>query len=389
MRMLVVTELYPPVVGGSAVLLHEVYSRVTGHDVTVMTDPDVSRGAEAAAGSGPRILWEPLATREWGVASLRGDRHHLRVARRIRSLTTRTDLVHCARALPEGVAAWMNHLSGGAPYLCWSHGEDVTMARTSREYTWVMARVFRGAAAILANSANTRDLVAGLGVERRRIHVVYPGVDTRRFHAGVEGRDMRDRLLAGGDTLLVTVGRLQRRKGHDQVIAAMRSLRETQPGLRYAVVGDGDERARLEGLVADYGLGGRVTFTGAVPWADLPAYVAAADLVVMPNRDEGGDIEGFGMVFLEAAACGKPSIGGNSGGVPEAIEHERTGLLVDGRDEVAVAAAIGRLAADATLRDQMGRAGRARVLAQFTWDQAATRVAAIHDGVRAGRAIAG
>jgi phosphatidylinositol alpha-1,6-mannosyltransferase len=178
--------------------------------------------------------------------------------------------------------------------------------------------------------------------------------------------------------MLLSIGRLQRRKGHDLVIRALGACREFAPRLTYVVVGDGDERLRLEGLVAALGLGDRVTFEGEVPAAALPAYYAACDIFVMPNRVDGVDIEGFGIVFLEAAAAGRPTIGGKSGGVPEAIDENRTGLLVEGTDVEELAGALRRLAGSKDLRQRMGDAGRARVVGQFNWQRAADDVLRLH-----------
>jgi phosphatidylinositol alpha-1,6-mannosyltransferase len=151
-----------------------------------------------------------------------------------------------------------------------------------------------------------------------------------------------------------------------------------RPVLRYVIVGDGDERARLEALVGHHGLRDRVTFVGEVPGGDLPGYYAACDIFLLPNRIDDGDVEGFGIVFLEAAAAGKPTVGGRSGGVPEAVEDGTTGLLVSGTDVQELSAAIRRLATSATARDRMGRAGRARVLSGLTWERAADQVGELH-----------
>jgi phosphatidylinositol alpha-1,6-mannosyltransferase len=382
--ILVVTELFPPAVGGSAVLLREIYGRIPGRLVTVLTDQATSAGPLSHLSPTVSIERCALGTRSWGVMNPSGDLHHLKVAWRIRSMSDPGHtVVHCGRALPEGVAAWMSRAIGGPRYICWSHGEDVSVALTSRELTWVMTHVFRSAAAIIANSRNTRESLLALGLPRDRVHVVYPGVDPDRYCPDVDGRTLRGALLRGGDTLLLSVGRLQRRKGHDLVLEAMATLRTSLPGLRYVIVGDGDERRRLEALVATHNLADVVTFAGVVPEAALPSYFAASDVFVMPNRRDGSDIEGFGIVFLEAAASARPSIGGNSGGVPEAIDNEQTGLLVGGTDARELAVAIDRLARSPSERLAFGRAGRARVLHGFTWDAAAAGVAAIHDRVLA------
>jgi phosphatidylinositol alpha-1,6-mannosyltransferase len=185
--------------------------------------------------------------------------------------------------------------------------------------------------------------------------------------------------------MLLSVGRLQRRKGHDLAIAAIDTLRHDLPGLRYVIVGDGEERGRLERMVADRDLGGHVTFRGAVPSGELPAYFSACDVFLLPNRIDQGDIEGFGIVFLEAAAAERPVIAGNTGGVPEAVADGFTGLLVSGTCVDELARAIRRMAGDKPLRLRFGRAGRERVLRSFSWGAAAERVRAVHDAVRSGR----
>jgi phosphatidylinositol alpha-1,6-mannosyltransferase len=189
---------------------------------------------------------------------------------------------------------------------------------------------------------------------------------------------MRARYARPDDLVVMTVGRLQRRKGHDVAIAAIARLAGTHPHVRYVIAGDGEERPRLERLTADLGLGGRVCFAGEVASAELPRYFAACDIFLMPNRVDGADFEGFGLVFLEAAAAGKPVIAGRSGGAPEAVEEGRTALLVDPESAEGVAAALARLAGSASERDALGRAGRARVVDAFTWDRAASAVADIH-----------
>jgi phosphatidylinositol alpha-1,6-mannosyltransferase len=313
------------------------------------------------------VYRRPLA-KHWGLLSPRAAWEHLCVAMRIRRLISRRDgVVHCARLLPEGLSALMARLLGGPRYVCWAHGEDLVIAQSSRELVFFLTLVLKHAEAVLANSHNTAALLATLGVPAARIHVVHPAVDAERFHPGVSGQEIRRRHAAPDDVLLLSVGRLQRRKGHDVAIRAVAALRHELPHLRYLIAGDGEERARLEQIACEHGVQDRVSFAGVVPDGDLPAYYAACDVFLLPNRIDNGDIEGFGIVFLEAAATGKPVIGGDSGGVPEAVERDITGLLV----------AIRELATSAPRRRQMGAAGRARAQRQFSWQRAATLVTAL------------
>jgi phosphatidylinositol alpha-1,6-mannosyltransferase len=381
-EILLITQVFPPAIGGSGALLENVYSRIDGASVTVITDRDTCKGDETERGP-MRIQREELDGRHWGVRSGAALRQHWQLAQRIKQLAPRGQaVVHCGRAQPEGVPAALARIFGGSKFLYWTHGEEVTTARTSKEFAMVMRFVHRRAAAAIANSKNSARLLVDAGVPESQIHVVYPGVDTERFHPGVDGRLVRDQYAPGGELLLVSVGRLQQRKGHDTALAALREARVRMPHVRYLIVGDGDERARLEAMTDDYGLRDIVSFAGEVPYEHLPRYFAASDLFVLPNRIVGDhDLEGFGLVFLEAAATGKAVIGGRNGGVPEAVAEDETGLLVEGTDPSELAAAIVRLGESPELRRRLGDAGRKRVLEHFTWNNAAAAVLALHDDI--------
>ena len=176
----------------------------------------------------------------------------------------------------------------------------------------------------------------------------------------------------------MSVGRLQRRKGHDLVLRALPALLKRHSTLRYVIVGDGEERPRLESMARELGVTPQVTFVGEVPDDLLPGYFAAADIFVLPNRVEKGDFEGFGIVFLEAAAAGLPTVGGRSGGVPEAVLEDETGLLVDGTDPAELEGALHRLLVDRVLARSLGEAGRRRVRNEFTWAASAARLREAH-----------
>ena len=382
-RLLLITEWFPPAVGGSAELLANIYSRVSRCGVDVIADDSQAaavsdcglpsfRVVRTRFGSQPGLLrWHSLATQ-------------LRLAREIRRLAESDSVIHCGRALPEGSAAWLSRCTGGRPYLCWTFGEELAYAATSRELSWLLSRVHRGAAALVAMCHNTAELLLRLGNPPTKVHVVYPGVDSQRFQPKIGGEAVRRALLQNGELMLLSVGRLQSRKGHDLVVRALAGLGPNGPRLRYVIVGDGAEAQRLKALVVELGVDDRVRFMGQIPSAELPAYYAAADIFVHPNRVDGSDFEGFGLVFLEAAAAGVPAIGGRSGGVPEAVEDGVTGMLVSGEDVVELQDTIRLLAGSDVLRAQLGGAARMRVLKQFTWDRAAQQVDAIDASLRSG-----
>jgi len=243
-----------------------------------------------------------------------------------------------------------------------------------------MTRVYGGASANIANSHSTARMLEALGMPSDRVHVVHPGVDVERFQPQIDASDIRARFGSDGRAILLSVGRLQRRKGHDLAIEAIGRLGSSVP-LTYLIAGDGAERGRLEALVAQHRLQDRVHFLGELSARDLPRYYAACDIFLLPNRIDEGDVEGFGMVFLEAAAAGRPTIGGRSGGVPEAMLDRETGVLVSGTDIGELAAAIHDLASSPEKRHAMGVAGRERVCRAFTWERAAAEVSAVHVAV--------
>ena len=378
-EVIVLSELFPPAIGGSAVLLGEIYSRLTNVPVRVLTDQTSSAGPLPAQMSHVPVTYRSLATPHWGLMRPAGVWHHLRTASGLFGMTrAHGSVLHCGRVLPEGLWAWMARQTAGVPYICWSHGEDASSAWAAREFKALMPRIYNGASAVLANSRNTARILADLGVSPSRVTVVYPGVDTNRFSPVVDGTAIRERHRLDGKCVLLTVARIEHRKGHYLVLQALAKLLPAHPHLHYVIVGDGGERARLETMTDALGLRRAVTFAGKVADADLPRYYAACDVFVHPNRVDGTDLEGFGLVFLEAASTGKPSIGGNSGGVPEAVLDGETGLLVSGADVNELTGAIARLATSPSMAGACGAAGRARVMREFTWERAARQVEAVH-----------
>jgi phosphatidylinositol alpha-1,6-mannosyltransferase len=172
----------------------------------------------------------------------------------------------------------------------------------------------------------------------------------------------------------MTVARLVPRKGIDSVLRALQVLLSRFPTLTYAIVGDGPDRARLMALSDSLGVSAHVRFSSRVGH-DLVDYYNACDLFVMPAREETGDIEGFGLVFLEAGACEKPVIGARAGGVVDAIIDGVTGLLVAPDDITALAHAIDSCLSDPASARAMGHAARERILRECSWAQAADRIA--------------
>jgi phosphatidylinositol alpha-1,6-mannosyltransferase len=281
--------------------------------------------------------------------------------------TRRFVAIFAGRALPEGLVAWAVARLTGRPVLIYAHGEELTGWGRGGKFK-AMCFVLRRADALLSNSDFTGEtLIDLIGVDPGRVELVYPTVDENRFRPGLASEDLRAAIgVAAGQKLILSVGRLMRRKGFDNTIRALPLLRQQGIDAHYAVIGIGEDRDYLQGLAAELGMTERVHLLGHVSYEDLPRWYCASELFAMPNRDIGGDTEGFGLVYLEAAAAGRPALAGTAGGTASAVVDEVTGLRVDGEQVDAIARALVRLLRNPMEAEQMGRSGRERVLENYT-----------------------
>lgn len=375
-RLLVLTELFLPTKGGTAVWAAEVYQRLGGKAIHIVTA--AVPGATEVDATHPNTIHRlnlrrvPWLKPESLAMYLRFFFVSLWLA-----VTRRFDAVHAFRALPEGLVAWLIARLTLRPVVIYAHGEELTTWGRGGKYR-AMRFALRHADRVIANSEHTRDTLLGMGIDPDRITLIYPGVDVSVFRPGLDTTGLRESLGIGADEKLVfSVGRLSRRKGFDQMIRAVAQLRDEGVPLRYVIAGIGEDADYLDGLIAEHNVQGIVHRIGAVSDADLPRWMNACDVFAMPNREINGDNEGFGMVFIEAAACGKPSIAGRAGGTGSAVIDGETGLRVDGAAVDAVARALGKLLSDAEAAMAMGQRGWARTQRDFAWERVAEKTRAL------------
>jgi phosphatidylinositol alpha-1,6-mannosyltransferase len=259
-----------------------------------------------------------------------------------------------------------------------AHGRELLLepwarvGTAQRGYDRVRRRELAAADCVLAGSRYTADLVCGLGASRERVRVTRYGTDPERF-VPRDAAPLRARLELGARPVLLTIARLVARKGIDTVLAALARVRDSVPDVAYVVAGDGPDRERLEELARHAGVADCVRFTGPVPDDELPLWYSLGDVFVMPSRSEPPDVEGFGIVYLEAAACERPVVAARAGGVPDAVADGVSGLLVEPADPAGLARALSELLRDPARRAGLGRRARERVLSDFTWDRVAAR----------------
>ena len=224
--------------------------------------------------------------------------------------------------------------------------------------------------AFLPVSHYTAGLLHERGVPPERTHVVPNGTDPDCFRPH-DDTSLRQRLGLADRSLLLTVGRLVRRKGIDTVLRALPTIIQTCPDVAYVIAGTGPDRARLEQLATRIGIRERVRFVGDIDHNRLPLYYSAADLFVMPARQDPPDVEGFGLVFLEANACGTPVVGTCSGGIPDAVQDGETGLLIPPDAPDALAEATLHVLTTSGVAETLGRQGRHRAVHEASWDHIA------------------
>ncbi|MBX6356384.1 MAG: glycosyltransferase family 4 protein [Micromonosporaceae bacterium] len=367
---MLVTNDFPPRPGGIQSFVYQLAVRQPAGSVVVYAS--TWRGAEKFDAEQPfEVVREP--TRVLLPTP--------RVARRAAALARARgcDRLWFGAAAPLGLlAAGLRRRAGIERVVAQTHGHEAG---------WT---VLPGAKVVLRRIARDADVVTYLGEYTRArleptlgsltsLQRLAPGVDTEVFHPDVDGGEVRARYGLSGRPVVVCVSRLVPRKGQDMLIRALPEIQRRVPGAALLLVGGGPDRARLQRLAAAGPAGRDVVFTGSVPWPDLPAYFAAGDVFAMPcrTRNRGLDVEGLGIVYLEASATGLPVVAGDSGGAPEAVREGETGYVVDGRDVAQVADRVATLLADPALARRMGAAGRAWVEREWRWPAQAERMRAL------------
>lgn len=375
MKALLVSEVFPPQTGGSGRWLFELYRRMPAGSVAVAAGEYAGCGAFDQEQALP-IERLPLTFPTWGCMSRQGAGLYWRALGRLVRMVRqqRPAAVHCGKILPEGWLAWMLRLRLGLPYVLFVHGEEMAVAAGSRELAWMTRRVLGGAQRLVVNSRNTaRVLEQDWQVRPERISVLHPGVDTGRFCPAPRNAAVRQRLGWGERPVVLTVGRLQKRKGHDMLIRALPAIRQRVPDVLYSIVGEGPERAELQRLIGELGLHDHMQLRGEPLDAELIECYQQCDLFVLPNRTVDGDFEGFGMVLVEAQACGKPVIAGASGGTAETMSLGQTGEVVSCDEPDELARRIAESLCQPALLQERGSAARTWAVEQFDWDSLVDR----------------
>lgn len=369
-RLLVVTNDFPPRPGGIQTFVHELVRRLDSADVVVYTSRwkgwesfDRDQPFEVVRESTSMLLPTPgVRRRAQDLVRSRG-----------------CDAVLFGAAAPLALLGPAMREAGAARLVALTHGHEAGWAQLpgSRQ---VLARIGEGVDVVTYLGEYTRGRIASAlsATAADRMVQLTPGVDADVFTPAADGTQVRQRYGLDDRPVVVCVSRLMRRKGQDTLIGAFPALKRRVPDAALLVVGDGAYRPQLEALAHESTWNEDIIFTGSVPWAELPDHYAAGDVFAMPcrTRRRGLDVEGLGIVYLEASAAGLPVLAGDSGGAPDAVLAGATGWVVPagGGAPAALVERLEQLLTDAELRSATGQRGRSWVQSDWSWARQVERL---------------
>jgi phosphatidyl-myo-inositol dimannoside synthase len=387
LRILAVSYDYRPRLGGIATLAYELL-----HSVALLPQTEVILLAPQMPGAEEFDRHRFFETRRFDMPSSSITavptlvRHISREA-----VYLRPDAILSFLWLPDGIASFLCLpvlKTIGVPYFIFGLGVELLESTRTRKkrvrqaFSPIKKQVFKNAASVFSISNFTSGLLQSqCDLLEEKVHTVYCGVNAEAFFFAPRSGDLIVKHGLQGRRVFLTISRLEDYKGVDRAISALREVIKQHPDVVYLVCGDGPDRSRLESLVRHYRVQNHVIFAGVVPFARLRDYYNLCDCFVLLSRDdwETPNVEGFGLVYLEAAACSKPSIAGRAGGVSDAVTDGQTGWLVNPEDDKAIANAMIEVLDKPSLTAMRGEEARKRVLSGFTWDHMAKKVV---EGIR-------
>lgn len=371
-RVLVVTNDFPPRIGGIQSFVHKTLQGLDPAEVVVYAS--TCPGAEQFDAGLPFPVVRDRSTMLLPTPRVR--RNVVAVLR-----ASAATAVWFGAAAPLGLLAPALRQGGAQRIVATTHGHEPGWARLAVARS-LLRRIAGDVDVLTYLGSYTRDRLSSALVDTdrpTRLERLTPGVDVRQFRPGIDATSVRARYELADAPTVVCVSRLVRRKGQDALIDAWPAIRAQVPDARLLLVGRGKYRDALERQAAGRSVSDSVTITGEIPDGELPAHLAAGDVFAMPCRTRrfGLDVEGLGIVYLEAGACGLPVIAGRSGGAPDAVLDGRTGIVVDGRSRTQITAAAVGLLSDPDRRQAMGRAGRSWVEQSWQWSAVSARLDAL------------
>lgn len=365
-KILLVTNDFGPRAGGIETFVIGLLERIKGHEVTVFTSQQ-----------GDTSVYDQQWLDKFGVRVVRDKSKILlpswRVTRAAKKIVAvkNIDVVVFGAAAPLALMSPSLRKSGVKKIIALTHGHEVWWAKIF-PFKLAIKRIGKNVDHLTYLGEFTRQAISEALSRKSAAEMVKiaPGIDTAHFIPQPDAMQKRKELGLQDKKIIISVGRLVHRKGQDSLIQAMPAVLKKIPNAHLLLVGEGPYKKHLEKLVIRLSLKQNVTFAGRIMYDRLPSYLSAADLFAMPSRSRffGLEVEGLGIVYLEASACGIPVVAGNSGGAPDAVLEGVTGLCVDGTNIEQITRAIVEICRDAERASHMGAAGRNWIVDQWRWD---------------------
>ena len=353
-RILLVTNDFGPRAGGIETFVIGLLERVGSKEIIVYTSRQEGSGS-----------YDREWSKKYGIEVVR-DRSKillpsLRVIRNLRRLIRNKEIevIWFGAAAPLGLAARWLRIGSVRRVVALTHGHEVWWSKVL-PFSLLMREIGKGIDYLGYLGNFTGSAIAKV-VPQEKLVKIAPGIDINHF---------QPQAVARANPTIVSVGRLVHRKGQDRLVEAMALIKEEVPDVQLLFVGEGPHRKELDRLIKKHNLWGNIKFLGRISYQNLPKYLAMGHVFAMPSRSRlfGLEVEGLGIVYLEASSCGLPVIGGSSGGAPDAVIHGETGYVVDGENVEEIAARCIELLKDESLRNRMGQRGREWVKAEWSWE---------------------
>ncbi|MDD5043298.1 MAG: glycosyltransferase family 4 protein [Patescibacteria group bacterium] len=361
-KILLITLEFPPQIGGIANYLYNIFSHLPEDRICVLANK-ISGDKEFDKRQNYKIYRKKLLYKIFRPKWLRAFLPALKIVRK-----EKIEVLHISHVLPMGYVAYLFKKTFRIPYVVYTHGLDILHPQSHpRKKIWLV-KILQNAELVVANSSFTANEVNKLGVQKEKIKIINPCLDLSQYQkpTSEDIEKLKNAYGLKNKKILLTIGRLVERKGIDMVIKALPEVLLKIPDLIYVIVGDGADEERLGGLVEKNNLEDKVIFIGGIKPKDLGLYHSLADVFIMPSRQlANGDVEGFGIVYLEANLFGKPVIAGRSGGVPDAVKNGVNGLLVNPENVEEITGAIIKLFLNQELYNQLAEQGERGVREKF------------------------
>lgn len=353
-RVLLVTNDFGPRAGGIETFVIGLLERLESHEVIVYTSQQ--QDSEA---------YDQKWLKDYRVRVIRDKSKILlptpRVIRKLRRVIreNQIEVIWFGAAAPLGLAARWLRIDSIKSIVALTHGHEVWWSKVP-PFSSLMREIGRSVDVLGYLGEFTGTAISRV-VDKSKLIKIAPGIDTQHFKP-ISQQKARPTIIS--------VGRLVHRKGQDRLVEALAQIKNEIPNVELLFIGEGPHRKKLDSLIEKYGLGESVRFLGRITYQELPRYISMGDIFAMPSRSRlfGLEVEGLGIVYLEASSCGIPVIGGASGGAPDAVIHGETGYVVDGEDVNEIASRCIELLRDETLRKRMGDRGRSWVESEWSWE---------------------